>query len=91
MLKMKKRIALTTLILLSLVSLQAPSLAKHHDDWFKNNDQNHDGKWDYDEYCAWQRAHGKHLSDRQLHELYEKYDRNRDTYWQEEEARRYHH
>lgn len=89
---MKKQIALSILILLSLVSLQSPCSAKHHDDnWYKNHDLNHDGKWDYEEYCAWQKEHGKHLSDRQLRELYAKYDRNHDSYWQEEEARRYYH
>jgi hypothetical protein len=89
---MRRGLFLATLIGLSLAIVSGPAFAAHdHDAWFKKYDRDHDGQWNYDEFCAWQRAHHKHLTDRQLRELYDRYDTNHDNYWQWEEARKYHH
>ena len=85
---MKKRFFLATLLGLSLVA--APALADR-DDWFKKYDHNHAGEWDYNDFCAWEKAHHRHLSDRQLREMYDRYDANHDGFWQREEAHKFHH
>jgi Ca2+-binding EF-hand superfamily protein len=87
---MKKGIFLTSLVALSLASIQGPALADH-DGWFNKYDRDHDGRWNYDEFCAYQKAHHKHLSDREMREMYDRYDRDHDGYWRREEAHEYHH
>jgi Ca2+-binding EF-hand superfamily protein len=90
---MKKQFALLVLTLISLGSLQLPALA---DPWFDHWDRDHDGRWNYNDFRAANRAywaaHHEHvLADQALRRAYRELDHDHDGYVTVEDVRTYHH
>jgi Ca2+-binding EF-hand superfamily protein len=89
---MKKPFLLASLICAGFVAAQLPSYAEP---WFDRCDYNHDGKWNYNEYCKaqrqWIKEHRERpMSEHDLRRVWRDYDKDHDGYVNVEDVRGLH-
>lgn len=91
---MTKRNCFAVLMCFGLLGPQYSALAAHTN-WHREYDRDNDNRWNYDEFVAaqraWQMRHGQNLmSDDELHQSWERLDKDRDGYLSPYEANRFH-
>ena len=91
---MKKLLALSSLVCMTLGSIQSAAFA---DDWFDKYDRHHSGKWNYGQYRSAERHWFKDHPDEhawkeaEMRARFRELDTDHDGYLHREDLREWHH